>query len=142
MEVGLRIIERAAKVHPGQANVKKIISEMGGKNAIIIDDDADLDEAVPHVLYSAFGFQGQKCSACSRVIVLDAVYDRFVERLVKAARVYRVGPSEDPANTMGAVSDAAAHEEHSWNTSRSANRKGKLLYCQPGPGRARATGCR
>jgi len=87
VEVGLRIIERAARVHPGQANVKKIIAEMGGKNAIIIDDDADLDEAVPHVLYSAFGFQGQKCSACSRVIVMDAVYDRFVDRLVKAARV-------------------------------------------------------
>ena len=108
MEVGLRIVERAAKVHPGQPNVKKIISEMGGKNAVIIDDDADLDEAVPHILYSAFGFQGQKCSACSRVIVLDAVYDRFVQRLVSMAQATKVGPSEDPANYMGAVADDKA----------------------------------
>ena len=111
LEVGLRIIERAAKVHPGQTNVKKVICEMGGKNAIIIDDDADLDEAVPQVLDSAFGFQGQKCSACSRVIVLDAIHDRFVERLVKAARSWRVGPAEDPAFAMGAVVDAAAYKK-------------------------------
>ncbi|OGT96130.1 MAG: L-glutamate gamma-semialdehyde dehydrogenase, partial [Geobacteraceae bacterium GWB2_52_12] len=110
MEVGLGIIEKAARVHPGQRSVKKVIAEMGGKNAIIIDDDADLDEAVPHVLYSAFGFQGQKCSACSRVIVLDSVYDRFVDRLTKAARLYRIGPAEDPGNTMGAVCEAAAQK--------------------------------
>ncbi len=132
VETGLRIIDRAAKVHPYQPNVKKIISEMGGKNAIIIDDDADLDEAVPHVLYSAFGFQGQKCSACSRVIVLDAVYDRFVERLVKAAQVYQVGPSEDPRYTMGAVSDATAMK----NILKYINMgklEGKLLYSSPVP---------
>ncbi|NJD91892.1 MAG: L-glutamate gamma-semialdehyde dehydrogenase [Geobacter sp.] len=108
MEIGLRIVERAAKVHPGQPNVKKIIAEMGGKNAVIIDDDADLDEAVPHILYSAFGFQGQKCSACSRVIVLDDVYDRFIERLVSMAKATKVGPSEDPAHYMGAVADDKA----------------------------------
>ncbi|HJV66138.1 MAG TPA: L-glutamate gamma-semialdehyde dehydrogenase [Geomonas sp.] len=108
MEVGLRIIERAGKVHPGQAMVKKVVCEMGGKNAIIIDDDADLDEAVPHVIYSAFGFQGQKCSACSRVIVLDAVYDRFVARLVAMARTLKIGPAEDPANYLGAVADENA----------------------------------
>lgn len=83
---------------------------MGGKNAIIIDDDADLDEAVPHVLASAFSFSGQKCSACSRVIVLAAVYDRFVDRLVKAARVYQVGPAEDPQYSLGAVADAVARQ--------------------------------
>lgn len=107
-EVGLRIIERAARVHPGQPNIKKVVCEMGGKNAIIIDADADLDEAVPQALSSAFAFQGQKCSACSRVIVLDAVYDRFVERLVRAARAWRIGPAEDPAFSMGAVADAVA----------------------------------
>ncbi|MSN25331.1 MAG: L-glutamate gamma-semialdehyde dehydrogenase [Geobacter sp.] len=132
VEVGLRIIERAAKVHPGQANVKKIISEMGGKNAIIIDDDADLDEAVPHVLYSAFGFQGQKCSACSRVIVLDAVYDKFVERLVKAAKVYQVGPSEDPKYSMGAVSDAGAMK-NILEYIEVGKQEGKLLYSSPVP---------
>jgi RHH-type proline utilization regulon transcriptional repressor/proline dehydrogenase/delta 1-pyrroline-5-carboxylate dehydrogenase len=132
MEVGLRIVERAAKVHPGQRNVKKIISEMGGKNAIIIDDDADLDEAVPHVLYSAFGFQGQKCSACSRVIVLDAVYDKFTDRLVKAAKAYRIGPSEDPANTMGAVADAAARK-NILEYAALGKQEGKLLYESPIP---------
>jgi RHH-type proline utilization regulon transcriptional repressor/proline dehydrogenase/delta 1-pyrroline-5-carboxylate dehydrogenase len=132
VEVGLRIIERAAKVHPGQANVKKIIAEMGGKNAIIIDDDADLDEAVPHVLYSAFAFQGQKCSACSRVIVLDAVYDRFVDRLVKAAKVYRVGPAEDPSYSMGAVADAAA-QRNILEYIEIGKREGRLLYSSPIP---------
>ncbi|KAB0671824.1 L-glutamate gamma-semialdehyde dehydrogenase [Oryzomonas sagensis] len=132
MEVGLRIVERAAKVYPGQPNVKKIISEMGGKNAIIIDDDADLDEAVPHVLYSAFAFQGQKCSACSRVIVLDAVYDRFTERLVKAAQAYRIGPSEDPANTMGAVADAAAQKSILEYVAL-GKQEGKLLFESPIP---------
>jgi RHH-type proline utilization regulon transcriptional repressor/proline dehydrogenase/delta 1-pyrroline-5-carboxylate dehydrogenase len=132
MEVGLRIVDRAAKVHPGQPNVKKIISEMGGKNAIIIDDDADLDEAVPHVLYSAFGFQGQKCSACSRVIVLDAVYDRFVDRLVKAAEAYQVGPSEDPTYSMGAVSDAAARK-NILEYAALGKQEGKLLYESPVP---------
>lgn len=132
VETGLRIIDRAAKVHPGQANVKKIICEMGGKNAIIIDDDADLDEAVPHVLYSAFAFQGQKCSACSRVIVMDAVYDRFVERLVKAAQVYQIGPAEDPKFSMGAVSDAVAQKSIQEYVEL-GKREGQLLYASQVP---------
>lgn len=132
IETGLRIIERAAKVYPGQANVKKIISEMGGKNAIIIDDDADLDEAVPHVLYSAFGFQGQKCSACSRVIVLDAVYDKFIERLVSMAKATRVGPSEDSANYMGAVADDKAMKSIK-EYAEIGKREGHVLYESPVP---------
>lgn len=132
VETGLRILDRAAKVYPGQPNVKKIIAEMGGKNAIIIDDDADLDEAVPHVLYSAFAFQGQKCSACSRVIVLDAVYDKFVERLVNAAKVFQIGPSEDPKYSMGAVSDAAAQKSINEYISI-GSKEGKLLYSSPVP---------
>ncbi|MHC1701710.1 MAG: proline dehydrogenase family protein [Humidesulfovibrio sp.] len=108
MEVGLHIQEKAARVQPGQIQCKKVIAEMGGKNAIIIDDDADLDEAVLGVLYSAFGFQGQKCSACSRVIVLDPIYDRFTRRLAEAASCIKIGPSEDPANYMGPVVDRAA----------------------------------
>jgi RHH-type proline utilization regulon transcriptional repressor/proline dehydrogenase/delta 1-pyrroline-5-carboxylate dehydrogenase len=132
MEVGLRIIERAARVHPGQENVKKIVCEMGGKNAIIIDDDADLDEAVPHVLYSAFGFQGQKCSACSRVIVLEAVYDKFVERLVAMARAAKVGPSEDPAFYMGAVADDKA-QKNILEFVEVGRREGQVLYESPVP---------
>ncbi|MBI1176602.1 L-glutamate gamma-semialdehyde dehydrogenase [bacterium] len=108
LEVGQRIYRKAAVVQPGQRYLKRVICELGGKNAIIIDDDADLDEAVPQVLASAFGYQGQKCSACSRVIVLDAVYDRFVERLVAAAHSLKIGPAEDPANDMGAVIDENA----------------------------------
>jgi len=127
MEVGLRIIDRAAKVHPGQENVKKIVCEMGGKNAIIIDDDADLDEAVPHVLYSAFGFQGQKCSACSRVIVLDAVYDKFIDRLVSMAQATLVGPSEDPAHYMGAVADDKAMKTIK-EYAEIGKKEGELLY--------------
>ena len=127
MEVGLRIIERAAKVQPGQAYVKKVICEMGGKNAIIVDDDADLDEAVPAVLYSAFGFQGQKCSACSRVIVLDAVYERFLARLVEAAQALTVGPAEDPHHTLGPVADAAAQQSIQSYIELGA-REGKIVY--------------
>jgi RHH-type proline utilization regulon transcriptional repressor/proline dehydrogenase/delta 1-pyrroline-5-carboxylate dehydrogenase len=109
--VGLRIQEKAAKVQPGQTHCKRVVAEMGGKNAIIVDDDADLDQAVIHILYSAFGFQGQKCSACSRVIVVDEIYDRFIERLTKAAECLKIGPSEDPANYMGPVVDASAQKK-------------------------------
>jgi RHH-type transcriptional regulator, proline utilization regulon repressor / proline dehydrogenase / delta 1-pyrroline-5-carboxylate dehydrogenase len=111
MEVGLRIIERAGRTRPDQMSVKKVIAEMGGKNAIIIDDDADLDEAVPAVMRSAFGYQGQKCSACSRVIVVDAIHRRFMERLLDFARSVRIGPAEDPAHFMGPVIDRSAREK-------------------------------
>ena len=107
MDVGLHIVEKAAKVQPGQRQVKRVIAEMGGKNATIVDDDADLDEAVSQVVYSAFGFQGQKCSACSRVIVLDAIYDTFVQRLALAAQSLRIGPAENPENFLGPLADAS-----------------------------------
>ncbi|HET6882912.1 MAG TPA: aldehyde dehydrogenase family protein, partial [Pirellulales bacterium] len=104
--VGLAINRRAAEVSAsGIGQVKRVIAEMGGKNAIIVDDDADLDEAVLAVVKSAFGYQGQKCSACSRVIVLDAVYEAFVGRLVEATRSLQVGPAEDPATSVGPVID-------------------------------------
>ena len=105
--VGLAINRRAAEVSAtGIGYVKRVIAEMGGKNAIIVDDDADLDEAVLAVVKSAFGYQGQKCSACSRAIVLDAVYDAFVGRLVEATRSLQVGPAEDPATSVGPLIDA------------------------------------
>ncbi len=80
-DVGLRIVKIAGTTHPGQRNVKRVVAEMGGKNAIIIDETADLDEAVKGVVDSAFSFQGQKCSACSRVIVVGATHDEFCVRL-------------------------------------------------------------
>jgi RHH-type proline utilization regulon transcriptional repressor/proline dehydrogenase/delta 1-pyrroline-5-carboxylate dehydrogenase len=110
-DVGLRIIEKASVVQSGQVHVKKVICEMGGKNAIIIDDDANLDEAIPAIIHSAFAFQGQKCSACSRLIVLDEIYDRTIERLVKAVESQKIGSPEDPANLMGAVIDAKAQKK-------------------------------
>jgi RHH-type proline utilization regulon transcriptional repressor/proline dehydrogenase/delta 1-pyrroline-5-carboxylate dehydrogenase len=105
-QVGLAINTKAAQISERHSTgVKRVIAEMGGKNAIIVDDDADLDEAVQGVVQSAFGYQGQKCSACSRAIVLDAVYDTFLERLVQAIRSLTVGPAEDPASRMGPVID-------------------------------------
>ena len=109
-EVGLRILEKVYKTAPRAEQVRSLVAEMGGKNAVIVDDDADLDEAVAQVVRSAFGYQGQKCSACSRVIVLEAVYPRFVERLKAAAESLEMGPVEDPKNLVGAVIDHAAQE--------------------------------
>ncbi len=108
--VGLAINARAAQVSAsGKLKfVKHVIAEMGGKNAIIVDDDADLDEAVLGVVKSAFAYQGQKCSACSRAIVLQGVYETFLERLVEATRSLKVGPAEDPATSVSAVIDAEA----------------------------------
>jgi len=107
-EVGLKIWEAAGRTKPGQVQLKKAICEMGGKNAIIVDGDADLDEAVPAILASAFGYQGQKCSAASRLIVLESVYERLLKRLVEAASSLRIGPPDDPANIVGPVIDETA----------------------------------
>jgi RHH-type proline utilization regulon transcriptional repressor/proline dehydrogenase/delta 1-pyrroline-5-carboxylate dehydrogenase len=109
-EVGCRIYADAAQVKPGQKHLKRVIAEMGGKNGIIIDDSADLDQAVQGVVHSAFGYSGQKCSACSRVIVLDSIHDTFVHRLVEATRSLNVGPAEDPGTKVGPVIDATAQK--------------------------------
>jgi RHH-type proline utilization regulon transcriptional repressor/proline dehydrogenase/delta 1-pyrroline-5-carboxylate dehydrogenase len=104
--VGTAIHVKAAEVSGrGLGYVKRVIAEMGGKNAIVVDNDADLDEAVLGVVRSAFGYQGQKCSACSRVIVLNEVYDTFLQRLTAAARSLHVGPAESPATDVGPVID-------------------------------------
>ncbi len=108
--VGLSIIRDAAVVQTGQRHVKRVIAEMGGKNAILIDDDADLDEAVVGVLASATGYAGQKCSACSRVIVIGSAYEPFVAKLKEAIASLRIGPADDPATTVGPVVDADARE--------------------------------
>jgi RHH-type proline utilization regulon transcriptional repressor/proline dehydrogenase/delta 1-pyrroline-5-carboxylate dehydrogenase len=107
MEVGLRIISQAAQ-HTALGGVKKVIAEMGGKNAIIVDADADLDVAVTEVVASAFHYSGQKCSAASRVIVLEPAYDAFVGRLVEATRSLAIGPPEDAHVRVGPVIGADA----------------------------------
>ncbi len=107
-EVGLRISELAAKKQPGQLWIKRTVLEMGGKDAIIVDDEADLDAAAEGVTQSAFGYQGQKCSACSRAIVSEKVYDAFLNKLVDRVKKIKVGPSEDPDNYMGPVINQSA----------------------------------
>jgi len=111
VKVGLRIIALAGETLEGSIQVKRVVAEMGGKNAILVDADADLDEVLVHVLKSAFGYQGQKCSACSRLIVHESVYDRLVDRLKKAAESLVLGPAEAPGSFMGAVIDEAAKEK-------------------------------
>jgi RHH-type proline utilization regulon transcriptional repressor/proline dehydrogenase/delta 1-pyrroline-5-carboxylate dehydrogenase len=107
-EVGCRIYAEAAQWRPGQRHLKRVIAEMGGKNGIVIDESADLDQAVQGVVYSAFGFSGQKCSACSRAIVVASVYDTFVHRLVEATRSLNVGEAVKPSTKVGPVIDANA----------------------------------
>ncbi len=109
--VGTKIWETAGHTSPGQANLKKVVCEMGGKNALIVDDDADLDEAIPAALYSAFGFSGQKCSALSRLIVLDGIHDEFVARFVSACANLPVGDPAQPGTVVCPVIDAEAQKK-------------------------------
>ena len=102
-EVGLRINERAAKVHEGQVWIKRVVAEMGGKDAIIVADDADLDEAATGVVQSAFGFQGQKCSACSRAIIDQSVYDTMLDKIAERTAKIKLADPSDPATNMSAV---------------------------------------
>jgi RHH-type proline utilization regulon transcriptional repressor/proline dehydrogenase/delta 1-pyrroline-5-carboxylate dehydrogenase len=110
-DVGIRIVRRAAGTEPAQRNVKKVVAEMGGKNAIIVDETADLDEAVRGVIESAFGYQGQKCSACSRVIVAAEIFEEFTMRLGAAAESIRIGDPALPSSFMGPVIDRHAAEK-------------------------------
>ena len=107
-EVGLRINELAAKTAPGQIWIKRVVAEMGGKDSIVVDSETDLDQAVEGVTLSAFGYQGQKCSACSRAIVDEKVYDAFLEKLKARVEKIKVGPPTDPENFMGPVINAGS----------------------------------
>jgi 1-pyrroline-5-carboxylate dehydrogenase len=107
-DVGLRINELAAKPQKGQVWIKRVIAEMGGKDAIVVDREADVDSAVKGVVASAFGYQGQKCSACSRAIVDQAVYDEFVEKVKAEVAKLTIGPSDQPSNFMGPVINESA----------------------------------
>lgn len=109
--VGHSLLRTAGTVVEGQLEIKKLICELGGKNALIVDDDADLDEAVKGILHSAFGYQGQKCSACSRVIVVGDAYAPLVGRLVEAVRSLPLGDAADPATHVGAVITEAAQQK-------------------------------
>jgi 1-pyrroline-5-carboxylate dehydrogenase len=107
-DVGLRINELAARPQKGQIWIRRVVAEMGGKDAIVVDGDSDVDAAVKGVLVSAFGYQGQKCSACSRAIVDAKIYDEFLEKLERSVAGIRVGPSENTDNYMGPVINEGA----------------------------------
>jgi RHH-type proline utilization regulon transcriptional repressor/proline dehydrogenase/delta 1-pyrroline-5-carboxylate dehydrogenase len=110
LKVALLINEQASHTRGGQQFVKKVIAEMGGKNAVIVDSDADLDEAVKGVVDSAFGYGGQKCSAGSRAIVLEGIYDKFLERVIEATKSLTVSAAESPGCSLGPVIDAESRD--------------------------------
>jgi len=131
--VGLLINREAANVVPGQEQIKRVLAEMGGKNAIIIDEDADLDEAVHGVSSSAFGYQGQKCSACSRAIVLASLHDAFLQRLIEATRSLKIAPAEDPGCAVGPVIDADA-QRRVLDSIDKGKQEARLVFAgDPGP---------
>jgi len=109
-DVGLEILREASVLQPGQEEIKRVVCEMGGKNAIIVDEDADLDEAVAYTIESAFGYQGQKCSAASRLILMGEIHDRLVERLVEAVKSLKIGPAEEPGSFLGPLIDEASYK--------------------------------
>ena len=125
-EVGLGINELAAKSQPGQVWIKRVIAEMGGKDSIVVDEDSDLDQAIDGVASSAFGYSGQKCSACSRAIVVGSVYDKFVDGLNKRVEQIRVGQPVDPNTYMGPVINETA-KKSIMNYIQIGKKEGRLI---------------
>lgn len=126
-EVGLRINERAAKVHDGQIWIKRVVAEMGGKDAIIVADDANLDDAATGVVQAAFGFQGQKCSACSRAIIDARVYDEMLEKIAERTEKIKVGDPNDSATNMSAVINEKAFKTINQYIEKGKSEGGKVL---------------
>jgi RHH-type proline utilization regulon transcriptional repressor/proline dehydrogenase/delta 1-pyrroline-5-carboxylate dehydrogenase len=110
LAVGLEIIRSAAEMHPGQRAIKRVVAELGGKNCIVVDSDADLDDAVPAIVSSGFVYAGQKCSAAARVLVHEAIADQLIERVAGAVRVLRVGQAEALGTDVPPVIERAAQE--------------------------------
>ncbi len=138
-DVGLRLIKLAAETHDGQRNIKKVLAEMGGKNAIIVDETAELDETVKGVLESALGYQGQKCSACSRVIVVGDIYDEFLGRFRSALNSIRAGFPEDPGTIIGPVIDENALKKIQ-NFIEEAKKETSLFFSREVDGKGLFTG--
>jgi len=124
--VGTGVIQSGAVTRPTQPFIKKLIVEMGGQNAIVVDSDAELDGAVQAIIESAFGFAGQKCSSCSRVIVLEEVHDALLQRLKDAVESIVIGPAEEPATMTGPVIDQAAVDFFQ-NLNETGRKEGSLL---------------
>jgi 1-pyrroline-5-carboxylate dehydrogenase len=110
-EVGMHINELAARVQPGQHWLKRVVAEMGGKDAVIIDEKTDLNAAAQATIVSAFGFQGQKCSAASRAIAVEPIYDRFLNLLIEKTKNLKVGISDNPSNNIGPVVNKSSEEK-------------------------------
>jgi RHH-type proline utilization regulon transcriptional repressor/proline dehydrogenase/delta 1-pyrroline-5-carboxylate dehydrogenase len=125
-KVGLEIIRAAADTPEGQGHVKRVVAEMGGKNAVIVDSDADLDEAVPGIVRSAFVYAGQKCSACSRVLAHEAVADALIERLGGATRTLAVGQAESFATDVPPVIEQES-QERVRRYAETAEREGRVV---------------
>ncbi|HUS12652.1 MAG TPA: L-glutamate gamma-semialdehyde dehydrogenase [Pyrinomonadaceae bacterium] len=126
-EIGLRINERAAKVHDGQIWIKRVIAEMGGKDAIIVADDANLEDAATGVVQSAFGFQGQKCSACSRAIIDAGVYDQMLEKIAERIAKIKMGDPTDSATGMSAVINEKAFKTINSYIEKGKSEGGRIL---------------
>jgi len=127
-EVGLRINERAAKVHEGQLWIKRVVAEMGGKDAIIVAGDADLEEAATGVVQSAFGFQGQKCSACSRAIIDASVYDTMLDKIVERTAKIKLADPSDPSTNMSAVINEKAFKTINSYIEKGKGEGGRVLF--------------
>lgn len=125
-EVGLGIAEKCGKLAQGQVWIKRTILEMGGKDAMLIDEDADFEDAANAIVAAAFGFQGQKCSACSRAILVGDAYNKVVPMIVEKARQIKMGPTEDQGNFMGPVIDKSA-KDSIMKYIAVGTREGKLL---------------
>jgi 1-pyrroline-5-carboxylate dehydrogenase len=126
-EIGLRINERAAKTPPEQLWIKRVVAEMGGKDAIIVADDANLDDAATGVVQSAFGFQGQKCSACSRAIIDAKVYDEMIERIARLTAKIKVGDPADNSTTMSAVINKKAFDSINGYVEKGKSEGGRVV---------------
>ena len=137
--VGVSLLGLIGNPSEGQKGLKHFVCEMGGKNAIVVDDDADLDLAVPAILSSAFSYQGQKCSACSRVIAVKGIHDRLAERLVQGAEALSIGPPEDPEHRIGPVISQRALERIRGYVGRGL-KEGELLLDREIPEKIRETG--
>ena len=110
LAVGLQIVGAAAEPAPGQRHLKRVVAELGGKNCVLVDSDADLDEAVPAIVSSAFAYAGQKCSAASRVLAHEAIYEQLVNRIAGAVRVLVVGQAEELGTDVPPVIEHAAQQ--------------------------------
>ena len=134
LAVGLEIIRSAAEVRPGQKAIKRVIAELGGKNCVVVDADADLDDAVPAIVSSAFIYAGQKCSAAARVLVHEAIADPLIERVSGAVSVLRVGQAEDLGTDVPPVIERSAQERVNRYAELAARQGSIAARVEPVPG--------